>query len=388
MIKLMMHFSLMVCLLVTTVHAGEPENIERVIVTGIGVDFDKAKQNAYRNAVEQVLGSLISSDTILEKGQLLNDEILRNCSDYVTASRTVSQEKGEDGLSSLKLEVQIAVSELRKKIDGLHIPFRKGEGGQSSSGVARGGEEKNIGTDIDKLLARYPRSAYDFYVGKPEIESTNPANGRTKAQIPITIKWDIQYLADLRDVLARTARTELKGVEIASFKDGEHRDLAKENRIVCITRNHPNRTGKADNCFAFSKSDSVISEISYDNIRNAKWPGSFLSLLAAKKMVTVSLYFKDKTGKLVESVNYEFVNKDAVGARMPGAGQPSSKAGLLLKSGSFDPPNILWKDAASNVVYLLKDEVFSLIAYVDMDTNSIKDITNVEVSMSNVLTAE
>jgi len=63
--------------------ADEPEKTEKIVASGIGVDMDKAKQNAIRNAVEQVIGTYVSSDTIVQNSTLLKDEVLSFSGGYV-----------------------------------------------------------------------------------------------------------------------------------------------------------------------------------------------------------------------------------------------------------------------------------------------------------------
>ncbi len=361
--------------------ADEQDKTETVIASGVGVDRYKAKQNALRNAVEQAIGFYVSSDTMVDKGQLLKDEILRYNAKYILDSRIVSQEMNEDGLSTARVEVQIAATALKKKLEALLVPVKKEENVSAPPKIYVRQEESAILAGIDRVMAAYPEKAYNFAVGSPEAESKDPATGRTKATIPITVKWDRQFLTDLRQTMRGTARNELTGVEIASFKEGANKRIAKEKRVVCFSERHPYRGAKAEACFAFDKDDGGGKKEPEAGTRGP-WPSSFLLSLMAKKIITVSAYFKDKTGKLVESVNYEFVNKDADSSKKQPPTESSPKAGLLLRSGSFTPPNILWQDTETGVIYILTEEAFGLSANVDMDTN-MKDITNIEAGMSN-----
>ncbi|MCE5227848.1 MAG: hypothetical protein LLG05_18570 [Porphyromonadaceae bacterium] len=95
---------LLFVLSISTVYADEPERIEKVIVSGIGIDMDKAKLNAIRNAVEQAIGSYISSDTIVQNSAVLKDEVLSYSGGYVKDMKILSQEKNDDSLYSVKIE--------------------------------------------------------------------------------------------------------------------------------------------------------------------------------------------------------------------------------------------------------------------------------------------
>ena len=45
-------------------------------VTGVGTDPDKAVQNAFSQAIEQVVGVLVDADTVVKNDQLIRDEVL------------------------------------------------------------------------------------------------------------------------------------------------------------------------------------------------------------------------------------------------------------------------------------------------------------------------
>lgn len=59
-------------------YAEDAEKTEKVVVSGFGLNPEKAKENAIRNAVEQVIGAYVASESIVKNSQLLKDEILGN----------------------------------------------------------------------------------------------------------------------------------------------------------------------------------------------------------------------------------------------------------------------------------------------------------------------
>ena len=357
----------LLCIGTTAAHGADGEESITVIATGVGLDPAKARTNAVRNAVEQAVGSCVGASAIVQANRRLQDEILKVSGDFIANTRLLSQETGDDGLATVKLEAHIATARLKRELAGLGLDPHCTAPAPSAQGRDEGGA----------LLARFLPEAYSFAIARPERGTKDPATGRIQATIPITITWDGRYLAELRALLTKTARQELKQVEIATFREGTNYRLAKESRIVCITARHPNRSGKADTCYAFPR-----AEVDESAARN-RWPGALFSLLTTKKFVTVSVYFKGKGGKLVESLNYEFVAKDKEGAGGKRPSQAPSEVGLLLRSGGFNPPNIFWNDPDTGILYLLGEEAFSLNTNVDMDASGPNDIINIEAMMSN-----
>lgn len=96
-------------------YAAEPEKMAKVIATGVGIDLDKAKQNAIRNAVEQVIGTYVSSDTLVQNNQVIKDQILSYSGGYVKETKVLSEEKTDDGLFTTKIEALVISTKIRKK---------------------------------------------------------------------------------------------------------------------------------------------------------------------------------------------------------------------------------------------------------------------------------
>ena len=164
------------------------------------------------------------------------------------------------------------------------------------------------------------------------------------------------------------------------FRNGPRLNVARDNAVICFSSKHPFLNIKAKECFVFDPKDAAVPEKG----GAGRWPGSLLALLQEKKIITVSMNFKEKTGKLAESINYEFVGKDRVETVPKVAGKGTAGAGVILRSGSFDPPNIIWRDPETGVTYFITDEVFSIVADVDIDEKSARQAADVEVTMSNV----
>jgi len=74
-------------LTVATAYAEEAEKTEKVVVSGFGLNPEKAKENAIRNAVEQVIGTYVASESIVKNSQLLKDEILSYSCGYLKETK-------------------------------------------------------------------------------------------------------------------------------------------------------------------------------------------------------------------------------------------------------------------------------------------------------------
>lgn len=97
-----------ICLAVTAalVIIGAPVSAQQVMVDGIGVDKDSAMRDASRNAVEQVVGTLVNAQTLVSNAMVQLDEIYTKSQGFVTGIEVLSQ-RNEGGMLRIKARVEV-----------------------------------------------------------------------------------------------------------------------------------------------------------------------------------------------------------------------------------------------------------------------------------------
>ena len=97
-----------ICLAVTAVLViiGAPVSAQQVMVDGIGVDKDSAMRDASRNAVEQVVGTLVNAQTLVSNAMVQLDEIYTKSQGFVTGIEVLSQ-RTEGGMLRIKARVEV-----------------------------------------------------------------------------------------------------------------------------------------------------------------------------------------------------------------------------------------------------------------------------------------
>lgn len=55
--------------------SGKNKTIHKVIVTGIGINENKAIKNATKSAIQQVVGMYVVSDVLMKNSKLIKDEV-------------------------------------------------------------------------------------------------------------------------------------------------------------------------------------------------------------------------------------------------------------------------------------------------------------------------
>ncbi len=97
--------------------AQATSGLATVIATGTGDTVESAKKDAYRAAVEQVVGSIIDPDTLVESDELIKNKVLTYSAAYVEGAAVIGQpERTADGLVHLKIRARVRKTALEEKV--------------------------------------------------------------------------------------------------------------------------------------------------------------------------------------------------------------------------------------------------------------------------------
>ena len=96
--------------------SGEQPAIVEIVVGGIGRDSDSALKNAFKAAVQQALGSMIDTKTMVENDEVVSDKILSHSGGYVVEYEMLGEPKTEDGLVTVRIKAQVAQKQLMAKM--------------------------------------------------------------------------------------------------------------------------------------------------------------------------------------------------------------------------------------------------------------------------------
>lgn len=82
---------------------------------------DAALNRALRNAIEQAVGALVDSETMVRNFQLLDDKIYSEVKGYIKSYEIISDNKGEGGVYKIKVRAKVALGALTKNVKALGI---------------------------------------------------------------------------------------------------------------------------------------------------------------------------------------------------------------------------------------------------------------------------
>ena len=89
--------------------------VRSVVAIGSGTDLEKAEQAAFAQAIEQTMGVLVDSETLVENDELVRDKILTLSRGYVDEFDVIRRWK-QDGLYHVEIDAKVAVDSLHAKL--------------------------------------------------------------------------------------------------------------------------------------------------------------------------------------------------------------------------------------------------------------------------------
>ena len=152
--------SLILCFLFAVssiLFAQQSEESKQVIANGLGAILagdevkarDDALASALRNAVEQVVGTMIESDVLVENYQTVEDKIYTKTSGYVQQYDVLSSGKQSDNVFEITIRATVKMSDLRNDLQAIGVLISRK--GKPRSMVLI--DERNITTNYHQLIA-------------------------------------------------------------------------------------------------------------------------------------------------------------------------------------------------------------------------------------------
>lgn len=80
---------------------------QQVNISGYGMTIDEAERDALRNAVEQAVGTLVDSTTLVQNNMLINDEIYTQSRGYITNYTILSKRLNADGMYEIIINANV-----------------------------------------------------------------------------------------------------------------------------------------------------------------------------------------------------------------------------------------------------------------------------------------
>ena len=165
-------FSLWMVLLPRTTVAEEPATIVEVVANGAGLTKKTALEDAYRNAVQQVVGAYVDAETLVKNDKLLKDRILATSNGFIVDSKEISSQ-ASNGLVRVTIRARV---ESRKLVAGLTAAKITVHGldGKSlfATALTKMERKENLQETLLKILGELGPMLQVEMIGKPDFDAT------------------------------------------------------------------------------------------------------------------------------------------------------------------------------------------------------------------------
>lgn len=179
------------------------QQVYYIEVAGDGATVEQARNNGFRLAVEQAIGTLISSESESQNGRLVRDEIISYASGYVDRFETVNQQATGTGVR-VSMRVWVRRSTLSDRL--LNRTERSGEidGARASVQLQTLNQERATGDALlQQVLNDFPKRAFDIDLQPTDIIRQNRS---AIIEINFKLKWNRDYLRSMWAALEATSQ--------------------------------------------------------------------------------------------------------------------------------------------------------------------------------------
>lgn len=170
-----------------------------VEVESTASNFQDARAEGFRLAVEHAVGSLILSDSVSENLRLTQNQIITYASGYVDRYEIV-QRSTFDNQVRLNMRVWVAHSGIADRLLNQSKDAGAVEGSTIAAQAATITHQRQTGDRVlQTVMADYPHRAFNV-----QMESTRvvyDSNRQVQLQVPFVVEWNKTYLSSLEEAL-------------------------------------------------------------------------------------------------------------------------------------------------------------------------------------------
>lgn len=268
---------------------------QSIVVIGYGDTKDKALKNAFQNAVEQEVGILVDTKTVVRNGKLIKNNILSFSNGFIQDYKEISS-KAQMGFWTVKIsavvEHQKLLSKLKKmKINPKQIKDTKQLYAQVVSQVKTKFDAEDIFKKFYRTFTSLPIESYYVEVTDFNIDTDLATRKTVPVKVTVKLKHIKGEAAIVRERLNR-AYYLMKKLSIGSYTEKD------TSLIGLFTRSNPSYPNQIEvdkdgikTYFGFPRSYSVIYPFKDDD---------GFGKVKRNSCSYISVLFLDKHGRILK----------------------------------------------------------------------------------------
>ena len=174
------------------------EEVYYIRVQSKGSTETEARNEAFRLAVDQAVGSLLVSETKIQDGKVQSHETINYSSGYIHDFEYVNIHQDSTGFV-LQVDVWVKKSKIAERISLKNQAEGELEGGRIAESFRSLNYEKQTGDKLlDVVINDYPHKSYDVNIVKLEYAYDNR---RPTLIVDFVTSWKKKYVTSLQEVL-------------------------------------------------------------------------------------------------------------------------------------------------------------------------------------------
>lgn len=183
--------------------ANTQQEVFYIQVQGQGTTEEQARNNGFRLAVEQAVGTLILSETTSSNQRIVRDDIISYASGFVSRFKILDQ-TAQAGQVKITMDVWVGRSGIASRLLNESVSGRDINGARLNTQLQTLRTESTDKTRaVRAILIDFPRRAFDVDAGKIKLDVVD--RQQAYFETPVTIRWNVAYLNSLIEVLKQGA---------------------------------------------------------------------------------------------------------------------------------------------------------------------------------------
>lgn len=197
--------------------ATSRQEVYYIEVAGDGDNTQQARMNGFRLAVEQAIGTLISSETEVQNGRIIRDEIISYAAGFVDRFEIINEQATARGVR-VSMRVWVKKSALSDRLLNRTGASGQIDGARASVQLQTLNQERATGDALlQQVLNDFPRRAFDI-----EMRPTDIVRQNRNAIIEVNFRmtWNKDYLRSLWTALDATSQRVSRPVSTITLNSG------------------------------------------------------------------------------------------------------------------------------------------------------------------------
>lgn len=185
------------------------QEVYYIEVAGDGDTPQQARMNGFRLAVEQAIGTLISSETEVENGRIRRDEIVSYAAGFVDRFEIISEQATARGVR-VSMRVWVKRSALSDRLLNRTGATGQVDGSRASVQLQTLNQERATGDALlQQVLNDFPRRSFDIEMKPTDVVRQNRS---AIMEVNFRLTWNRDYLRSLWTALEATSQRTNKPV--------------------------------------------------------------------------------------------------------------------------------------------------------------------------------